>query len=60
MFVLFFPLSGGAAFLFSECPYQVAAVCKTGFLADVVQILIGKEQQIRHFIDAYIFNIFFA
>ena len=48
------------AAVFLEIPYHVAAIGKTGFLTDVVEVEIGEEQVILHLENADFDNVFFA
>ena len=57
---ILFPLLWCHPFPFLEGADQVAAVGKAGFLTDVGQILIGKQEQVGRLIDPCKFNIFLA
>lgn len=36
---------------------QVAAIGKSGFIGDIIQIIVSEEQQIFHFAEPYKFNV---
>ena len=46
--------------LASESLNKMAAIGKSGFLTDIIQVKIGKEQQILSLTKADKFNIFFT